>query len=68
MHLVVKLGSWSNLRKSFETFRLGTIADGVLFSALGSESAVEEEYIYEPVGAKRRPAKVPPPPYRRPEL
>jgi len=37
-------------------------------AALGSESSVEEEYIYEPVGAKRRPAKVPPPPYRRPEL
>jgi len=36
-------------------------------AALGGESAVEEEYIYEP-GPKRRPSKVPPPPYRRPEL
>jgi hypothetical protein len=40
-------------------------ADRSWFSALGGESAVEEEYIYEP---KRRPPKVPPPPYRRPEL
>ncbi|KAI0054082.1 hypothetical protein FA95DRAFT_34474 [Auriscalpium vulgare] len=37
-------------------------------AALGGESAVEEEYVYEPVGAKRRPSKVPPPSYRRPEL
>ncbi len=38
-----------------------------LWSSFG-ESAVEEEYVYEPVGAKRRPSKVPPPLYRRPEL
>jgi len=37
-------------------------------AALGGETAVEEEYVYEPVGAKRRPSKVPPPLYRRPEL
>ncbi|KAH9079416.1 hypothetical protein EDB83DRAFT_2342468 [Lactarius deliciosus] len=38
-------------------------------AALGSESAVEEEYVYEPVAPpQRRPSKVPPPLYRRPEL
>lgn len=68
MHLVVRLGSWSSLRKSSETHIPGPLADGTLFSALGGETAVEEEYVYEPAGAKRRPSKVPPPLYRRPEL
>jgi hypothetical protein len=37
-------------------------------AGLGGESAVEEEYIYEQAAPKRRPSKVPPPLYRRPEL
>jgi hypothetical protein len=68
MHLVVRLGSWSSLRKSSSPPYPGPLADGTLFSALGGESAVEEEYVYEPVGARRKPSKVPPPLYRRPEL
>ena len=29
----------------------GPLADGTVFSALGGESAVEEKYVYKPVGA-----------------
>lgn len=69
MPLVVRLGSWSNLRKSIKTKNPCITADSSLPSALGGESAVEEEYVYEPAGPpKRRPSKVPPPSYRRPEL
>jgi len=50
-------------------FTLRLICLPFTYSALGGESAVEEEYMYEqPVSNKRRPAKVPSPFQRRSEL
>ena len=71
MHLVVRLGSWSNLREWFKAcMTQESLTDNSIlkFSALGGDTAVEEEYVYEPVGNRRKPSKVPPPLYRRPEL
>jgi hypothetical protein len=66
----VRAGLWNTYSEQFPIALQLTVIDDNSYRDIGNDypqQAVEEDYVYEPVGVKRK-AKVPPTPPRRSEL